>query len=64
MSRTGIPMYSPSEHAYTFVTVERGNKVKVVRFRGTSCKANRAAAKKHYPDATRLDFGKCVWITD
>jgi hypothetical protein len=63
MSKYGIPMYSAPQHAYTFVTVVEGSDRKFTRFRGKSCKANRAAAKKRYPNA-ELAFGKCIWITD
>lgn len=64
MSRTGTPMYRASQHAYVFVTVERkGEPPKIKRWRGKSCKSIQRSARKAYPGA-RLQFGKCIYITD
>jgi len=64
MSRTGIPMYAPAQHAYVNVTIDQpGAAVHIRRWKGRSCKSVKAAAKKAYPRA-KLGFGRCWWVVD
>lgn len=51
-------MSKPRKQICTFVAVEHGEDLQAVRFCGTSCQENRAAAKKRYP-RKRLIFSKC-----
>jgi hypothetical protein len=63
MSRLGIPMYTATQHAYIWVTIEEDGKSSFGRWRGLSCKSIHRTIKKLHPNA-HLYFGACVYITD
>lgn len=63
MTRMGTPMYSKTQDCFIFVTIEDGDSpARIRRWRGSSARKIKAAARMKYPGAT-LGFGAAVWIT-
>lgn len=59
----GKPVWRRGQEVLVFVTVEeKGRAPYIRRWRGSTCKGIKAAARKKYAGA-RLGFGDCVYRT-